>query len=181
VPLTEPWDDALPPRLTPVDTTPAPVDDSQGTAALHAALQAKDLLPRRHLGATGSREAERLATSPRDYGVALWGPTRQDVRGPAQVEGGFDVRQVVIDWDRQPATCPAGHTRMSWPPAMDKRDNEVIKSTCASTDCGPCPHRSQCTRAQRYPRRPMTVRPRAPYEARKAARPRQSTPAFAQE
>jgi transposase len=179
--LTETCDDVLPPLITHVETTPAPVDDSQVTAQLHAALQEKALLPSRHIVDTGYLDAELLATSQRDYGVELWGPTRQDVRWQAHVEGGFDVSQFVIDWDQEIATCPAGHTSISWTPAIDNRANEVIKIKFSSTDCRSCPHRSQCTRAQRYPRRTITVRPREQYEALKAARERQATATFAQE
>ena len=161
-------------------TTSAPVDDSQVTAQLHAALQEKALLPSWHMVDTGYLDAELLATSQRDYGVELWGPTRQDVRWQAHVAGGFDVRQFVINWDQQYATCPAGHTSIRWRPAIENRDNEVIKMKCSSTDCRPWLHRSQCTRAQRYPRRTITVRPREPYDALKAARERQSTATFAQ-
>jgi len=179
--LTETCDDALPPLITHVETTPAPVDDSQVTAHLHAALQAKALLPSRHIVDTGYLDAALLATSQRDYGVELWGPTRRDVRWQAHVEGGFDSSRFVIDWDRQHATCPGGHTNFSWTPARDNRDNEVIKSKFSRADCGPCPHRPQCTRAQRYPRRTITVRPREQYEALKTARERQATVPFAQE
>jgi DDE family transposase len=110
-----------------------------------------------------------------------WRPTRHDVRWQAHVEGGFDLRQVVIAWDRQHATCPEGHTSVRWPPARDKRDNEGIKITFSRADCGPCPHRLQCTRAQHSPRRTITVRPREQYAARKAARERHSTAPVAQE
>ena len=135
--LTETWDDVLPPLITHVETTPAPVDDSQVTAQLHAALQEKDLLPSRHIVDTGYLDAELLATSQRDLWRRIWGPTRQDVRWQAHVEGGFDVSQFVINWDQKNATCPAGHTSMSWTPAMDNRDNEVIKIKFSSADCRP--------------------------------------------
>jgi transposase len=179
--LTETCDDVLPPLMTHVATTPAPVDGSQVMAQLHAALQEKVLLPSRHMVDTGYRDAELPATSRRDYGVELWGPTRQDVRWQAHVEGGCDVSRCVIDWDHKMATYPAGHTSISWTPAIDNRDNEAMKITFSSTDCRPCPHRSHCTRAQRYPRRTMTVRPREHYEALKAACERQSSTKLAQE
>lgn len=60
-------------------------------------------------------------------------------------------------------------------------ENEVIKIKFASATCRPCPYRPQCTRAQRYPRRTITLRPREQYAALKSARQRQSTPAFAAE
>jgi transposase len=103
------------------------------------------------------------------------------VRWQAHVEGGCDVSRFVIDWDRQTATCAAGQISTSWTPARDNRDNEVSKIKFSRAACGPCPHRPQCTRAQRYPRRTITVRPREQYEALKAARERQSTATFAQE
>ena len=162
--LTETCDDGLPPLMTHVETTPAPVDDSQVTAQIHTALQAKDLLPHRHIVDTGYLDAELLVTSLRDY-----------------VEGGFDVSRFVIDGNRQTAICPAGQISTSWPPARDNRDHEVIKIKFSRAACGPCPHRPQWTRAQRYPRRTMTVRPREQYEALKTARERQSTATFAQE
>jgi transposase len=96
--LAETCDGEMSPLITHVETTPAPVDDSQITAHLHAALQAKALLPSRHIVDTGCLDAELLATSQRDYGVELWGPTLQDVRWQAHVEGGFDVSRFVIDW-----------------------------------------------------------------------------------
>ena len=72
--LTETCDDVLPPLITHVETTPAPVDDSQVTAQLHAALQEKALLPSRHIVDTGYLDAELLAASQRDYGVSCGGP-----------------------------------------------------------------------------------------------------------
>jgi hypothetical protein len=179
--LTETCDDTLPPLIPHVETPPAPVDDSQGTEHLHAALQAKALLPNRPMVDTGYLDAELLATSQRAYGVELWGPPRQDGRWQAHVEGGFAVSRFVINWDQKHTTCPGGHPSISWPPAIDHRHTEVITSKLASTDCRPCPHRSQCTRAQRHPRRTITVRPREPDEARKAARERQSSTTLAQD
>jgi transposase len=178
--LTETCNDATPPLITPVETPPAPVDDRTVTAQLHAALHAKSLLPGGHRVATGYLDAELLAGSQRDYGGALCGPTRQDVRWQAHVAGGLEVRQFVMDGDQQHATCPGGHTSVSWPPAMDKRDNAVIKIKFASADGRPCPLRLPCTRSQRYPRRTSTVRPREQYDALQAARQRQATPEFAE-
>jgi transposase len=146
---TETCDDGLPPLITPVETTPAPVDDSQVTAQSHTALQAQALLPNRHIVDTGYRDAALLATSPRDSGGELWGPTRPDVRWQAPVAGGFDVSRLVIDGDRQTATCPTGQLSTSWTPARENRDNEVLKITFSRAACGPWPHRPPCPRAQR--------------------------------
>jgi transposase len=72
-------------------------------------------------------------------------------------------------------TCPAGHTSLSWTPAIDNRDNDVIKIKFAPGDCRDCLDRPQCTRTVR---RTLTVRPQEPHEALMANRKRQSTPAF---
>jgi len=45
-------------------------------------------------------------------------------------------------------------------------------------DCGPCPIRAQCTKAER---RSIAIRPRAQYEAVHERRALQETPAFAAE
>jgi transposase len=64
--LTETCDDVAPPLITHVLTTTAPVDDSKATAAIHAALETKGLLPQWHLVDAGDVDAERLAVSQRD-------------------------------------------------------------------------------------------------------------------
>jgi transposase len=165
--------------MTHVETTPAPVEDRQVTAQWHTALQEQELLPSHHIVDTGYLEAELLAASQRDYGMELCGPTRMDVRSQAHVEGGFDISPCMIDWDQRHTTCPGGHTSVSWTPAMDHRDNDVIKIKCASADCRSYPYRPQCTRSQRYPCRTLTLRPREPYAALKAAREWQSPSTFA--
>ncbi len=49
----------------------------------------------------------------------------------------------------------------------------------SSKDCGPCPSRPTCCRAQgRSPRRTLCLRPRAQFEALRAARQRESTAAL---
>ncbi|HZR43100.1 MAG TPA: hypothetical protein VFB12_23470 [Ktedonobacteraceae bacterium] len=39
----------------------------------------------------------------------------------------YDVDHFLIDWEKQQATCPEGHTSSSWTPAIDNRKNEVIR------------------------------------------------------
>lgn len=74
--LTDTCDDGTPPLITHVRTTTAPVDDSTATAAMHAALETKGLLPRCHIVDAGYVDAERLAVSQRDDAIALWGAVR---------------------------------------------------------------------------------------------------------
>ena len=78
-----------------------------------------------------------------------------------------------MDWEPQRVTCPAGHTSLSWPPAVDHRDHDVINITFARGDCRDGPLRAPCTRTVR---RTLTIRPREPHEALLANRQRQPTP-----
>jgi transposase len=172
--VTETCDDATPPLITHVLTTTAPADDSKATAPMHAALETKGLLPQCHIVDTGYVDAELLAVSQRDYDVDLCGAGRGSVRWQAHTEGAFDLSPFVIDWDRQHVTCPTGHPSRSWTPAIDHRDNDVIKIKFARGDCRDCQYRSHCTRTVR---RPLTVRPREQHEALMANRERQTTPA----
>ena len=173
--LTETCDDVTPPLITHVLTTTGPVDDSKATASMHAALETKGLLPRCHIVDAGYVDAELLAVSQRDYAIDLCGAVRGSVRWQADTEGAFDLSCFVIDWERQRVTCPAGHTSLSWTPAVDHRDNDVINITFARGDCRDCPSRARCTRTVR---RTLTIRPREQHEALLANRQRQPTPEF---
>ena len=107
------------------------------------------------------------------------GPARGDVKWQANTEDGIDVSQFRMEWDQQHATCPQGHTSISWTPAIDHRKNAVIKIKFSTTDCGSCPLLTRCTRSEKkYKRRTITVRPQAQHEALQAARRRQQTRAF---
>jgi transposase len=173
--LTETCDDVTPPLITHVLTTAAPIDDSQTTASIHAALETKGLLPQRHIVDAGYVDAELLAVSQRAYAIDLCGAARGSVRWQAHTKGAFDLSYFAIDWDRQRVTCPAGHTSLSWTPAVDNRDHDVIKIKFGRDDCCDCPSRAQCTRTAR---RSLTIRPREQHEALLANRQRQPTPEF---
>ncbi len=180
--ITETCDDERPPLITNVETTAGPAADGSVTPTIHAHLKDKDLLPRLHIVDTGFLDASLLAESRRDYDVDLCGPTRVDRHWQARADEGFDAQHVQIDWEREQATCPAGHTSISWTPAIDNRKNEVIKIKFSTKDCAPCPCRSQCTRSTKtYPRRTVTIRRQEAYVALQAARERERTEDFVEE
>lgn len=180
--ITETCDDERPQLMTHIETTPGPVSDGTVTPRIHDALQQRDMLPETHLVDTGFLDAELLAATPDQYGVDLYGPTRQDYHWQAQDGTGFAAEHFQIDWEQQQATCPAGNTSISWTTAVDNRSTEVIKIKFSTKDCRHCPHLTQCVRSKKqYPRRTLTVRTEQQHKALMAARQREKTAAFDQE
>jgi transposase len=74
-------------------------------------------------------------------------------------------------------TCPAGHTRETWPPGPDRGGTAVSHVDVHQRHCRPCPHRLWWTQAKNEPRE-RTLKPRAAHEALLAARERQTTAAW---
>jgi transposase len=72
-------------------------------------------------------------------------------------------------------TCPAGRESLSWTPAIDQHDNEVIKIKFSMKDCKPCPLKERCTKA---PRRAISVRVKDHHQALQAVRARQKGAEF---
>jgi transposase len=178
--LTETCDEQTPHLITHVETADAPAGDSDAVSPIHEALEAKDLLPSTQLVDAGYVEAKLLVQIRRDYEVDLYGPTRSDYHWQSQAGHGFDAGSFLIDWEKQQATCPEGKKSLSWTPAVDRGDNEVIKIKFSRVDCRPCPSRALCT-TTKHLRRTITIRTQAAYEALQAARRRQVTDEFKQQ
>ena len=85
------------------------------------------MLPTEHLTDTNYAEAKQFLQSRQQYGIDLIAPTRADHKWQAKDQQGFDTSRFQIDWDAQKATCPAGCESLSWTPALDRYDNQVIK------------------------------------------------------
>ena len=180
--LTETCDDDAPRLITNVETSAAPTADGALTPEIHEALKEKDLLPEQHIVDTGYLDAELLVDSQQQFGIDLVGPTRPDYKWQAREGTGFAAEHFRIDWEHQVATCPQGHSSISWSPAVDRDSNNVIKIKFSSKDCRPCPCRDQCFRSKkRYARRSITVRTEADYHALRAARRRETTDEFKEE
>jgi transposase len=130
--LTETCERDLPLLMTHVETTSAPISDDTTLPTIHAELDRKALLPAEHLVDTGYVDAQLLVESQRDYQVDLVGPTRKDYRWQAKQQKGFDASHFLIDWDQHQATCPEGHTSISWSPTRDKWQNEDKDDSCRS-------------------------------------------------
>jgi transposase len=174
--VTETCDDTAPHLITQVETTAGPVADGAVTPRIHQALERKGVLPATHIVDTGYLDAELLVASQRNYGITLLGPTRAKYHWHAQAAQGFDASSFAIDWDRRQAQCPCGHRSASWTPTVDKRTNEVVQIQCSIKACQPCPSRAQCTRV---PRRMLTVRRQAHYQALQAVRACETSTVYA--
>jgi len=173
--LTESCDEGQPRLITHVETSRAGNGDVDVTPVIHQALKEKDLLPKEHLTDTNYAESKQFVQSRQDYGIDLIAPTRADHKWQAKEKQGFDASSFPIDWDAQKATCPAGYESLSWTPAVDRYDNQVIKIKFSMKDCKRCELKAHCTKAER---RTITVRVKEHHQALQEVRLRQKGSAF---
>jgi transposase len=178
--LTEICDADTPRLMVKVETTPATTPDDQMAAVVPQSLRGRTLLPREHLVDQGYTDAQMLVDSEREYGVTSVGPGAEDPGWQAREGTGFDTSQVVVDWERQVVTCPAGKQRISWHPQTYPASGMAFEARFARPDCTPCPCRARCTRAKSGPRM-VGVQVREQYEALQTARKRQTTTEFHQQ
>jgi hypothetical protein len=85
--LTEVCDDSGLRLITHGETTPAPLVDRDALEPIHAALEAKGLLPDTHLVDAAYVAAEQLMTSRRNYSVALRGPAPERTSNLSPLNG----------------------------------------------------------------------------------------------
>ena len=160
--------------ITNVETTAAPVADGNTTDSIHQSLENNNLLPDKHIVDTGYLDAELIVTTNEQYQVDLLGPTRNNLHWQAKAANGFATADFTVDWQKKKVVCPTGKVSSSWTPAVDSRNNEVIKIKFAPADCSVCPSLRLCTRSKRS-RRSITLRPEAQYKALAKARKRADT------
>lgn len=79
--LTETCDEGKPRLITHVQTSRAGNGDVDVTLLIHQALQAKTLLPSKHLTDTNYAEAKQFLQSQRDYGIDLIAPRAPTING----------------------------------------------------------------------------------------------------
>ena len=160
--------------ITNVETTAAPVADGNTTDAIHQFLERNNLLPDKHIVDTGYLDAELIVTTDEQYQIDLLGPTRNNLHWQAKADSGFAADNFTVAWQEKKVVCPNGKESASWTPAIDSRNNEVIKIKFAPADCSVCPSLRLCTRSKRS-RRSITLRPEAQYKALQKARQREPT------
>lgn len=178
--LTETCDDAAPHLITHVETDDAAASDLDALEPIHEGLERQGLLPSKHLVDTGYVEAEQMRESEHRYGIDLIGPPRPDTSRQARAGEGFEAARFVIDWERHAATCPSGKMSSTWHEGKDGRGVEVIRINFATSVCGLCPSREQCT-TSKFKRRQLTIRPREQYEQLERARTREQSEDYRKE
>ena len=134
--LTETCDDSTPNLIANVETTTAAVSDDAATSTLHAALDARGLLPTTHIADTGFVNSALFIDARERYGVDLIGSTRSDPQWQAQADAGFAARDFAVDFAQQRVTCPAGKANQSWTPALARGTTPVIKIKFAVATAG---------------------------------------------
>lgn len=160
--------------ITNVETTAAPIADGDVTQSIHASLANNNLLPGKHIVDTGYLDAELLVKSQEQHQIQLLGPTRLNYRWQSREGKGFASDDFTVDWQKQLVTCPENKMSVSWTPAIDGRDNAVIKIKFSRTDCPTCPSLHLCTRSKEQ-RRTVTLRPEQQYKALQIARQQEAT------
>lgn len=166
----------FPNLITNVATTDATVTDNQMTEPIHDALTARDLKPGRHYTDSGYLSAAIVVAARTQRGIALIGPLLADTSAQARAGNGYARADFTIDYDTRTVTCPQGKTSQTWTPCTQRGQTAAV-ATFASTDCGPCPARGQCTTSSKK-RRQLTLLPRDLAEAQTAARTAETTISF---
>ena len=163
--------------ITHVATTNATVTDFEMTAAVHAGLAGRGLLPGEHLVDTGYVTARELVTSRAEHQVELVGPVMPDTTRQATEAAGYALTDFRIDWDAKDVTCPQGKHSSRWSTENSEHGHPIVKVRFSAGDCRPCPAREACTRATSHGRT-LKLLPRAEHEALIRARREQETEAW---
>lgn len=174
---TECCDPDQPRLITQVTTTPATTPDVVVTDAVQEDLVQRELAPATQLVDNGYL-ATRLLQSSAARGIRLIGPVHQNMSWQERAGKGYGREAFTLDWENKEATCPSGKQSSSWRPATNHHGDEVIQIHFKVADCGICPVRAECTRADR---RSLTVLPQSLAAHQQAARAQQQTAAFRQE
>lgn len=168
--LTETCEDDQPHLITQVATTVSTEADSTTLPQIQQTLADQSLLPSQQLVDTAYVSAELFVQSQQLHQVDLVGPARKDQKWQALAGQGYAAADFHVDWEKQQATCPQGHTSHSWFHTLENGQPRVFIKF-STKQCGPCPVRAQCTRMKR---RGIKLRADAPYQALQAARARDS-------
>jgi transposase len=160
--------------ITHAMTTTATVHEARCTATIHQALAGKGLVPGEHLVDAAYVGAELLVRSREEHGIELVGPPRGNPTWQTKVKGGYTIDRFEVDWEHERVRCPQGKLSSAWSLQTDHAGTSYVSVMFRKADCGTCPARALCTRAEHRARH-LKLQPRAEYEALKAARGRLAT------
>ena len=172
--LSESCEDDAVNLITHALTTVATVHEARCTEAIHRALLDKGLVPSEHLVDAADVDAELLVRGRAELGIDLVGPPRPNPSWQAKVEGGYTLDRFAVDWDARRVRCPPGKLSSAWSPQVDHAGAPYVSVMFRKADCGACPARPLCTRAEHQARH-LKLPPRVEHEALKAARGRLAT------
>lgn len=175
--VSETCDDDHPDLITHVLTTAATRQDSVMGPTIQQALADRDLLPHTHLLDSGYVDSDLLVSAHTQHAIDVVGPPFGSYRRQYKAGQGYAVQAFIIDWEREQARCPQGHTSVKWTPGRNINQDPVMRIRFHKATCRVCPVRSACTWSKEAPRQ-LTVRPQAQHVALQTARQRQTTDAF---
>ena len=91
-----------------------------------------------------------------------------------KAEGSYTIDRFEIDWEHERVRCPQGRLSSAWSRQVDHTGTPYVSVMFRKADCGACPARALCTRAEHRARH-LKLPPRAEHEALRAARGRLAT------
>lgn len=145
--------------ITNVKTTEAALTDYEAINAIHMALAERELLPGEHLLDGGYVSGDLMVRAQEKHGVKVIGPTRRNSSWQSR-SGGYDVSAFKIDWEREQATCPQGHTSYYWKNLRERRGYDLMEVRFRERECQVCPVKALCTQAKHSGRK-LTLRAQA--------------------
>jgi transposase len=163
---------ARPNLITNVATTCSAVPDIAAQPGIHARLHQRGLTPEEHYVDSGYASAGSIIAARTDHGITLITPVLLDNSVQARAGAGYAAGNFAIDWKHQQATCPQGQVSSSWSQCT-QRGRPVTVVKFATSVCGPCPARQQCTTGTRGGRQ-LTLNPKALTETLRARRTEQT-------
>ena len=177
--FTETADEGMPRIITDVRTTSATESDFEQVQPVQEALARRGIAPAQHIVDMGYVSAQNIAES-EDRQIDLIGPARPDGSKQAHLVGGVTLAQFDIDFVRQVARCPQGHSSMGWHARGDP-EHPTIDLPFDGQTCAACPLVARCVTRMPRPNEPppgRTLKLRPFYQFLSRQRQRQTSAPF---
>jgi transposase len=129
-----------------VFTTAATVADVVAGSFINEYLDEKGYKPEESYVDGGYISAEHLVES-EAIGIKVIGPSYSASNWQSKVEGGIDIEDFQINWEKKYAECPGGKRSTVWREG-ERNNRAVIRVQFKRDDCMGCPLRAKCTRSE---------------------------------